>query len=383
MKNVLASILSVAMLSGMFTLPVSASAAKQDYTYEAKELYNIGMLKGTDRGLELDKTLTRAEAVTILIRAMGLENKALEYTECDYEDIPADSYSVPYVALADEINMIQGTTVNNFYPNTIVTGDQFANMAVHLSKFPGSAIYGLHFLEFHDLITRDDSEGMSKVFTRGDMAKIIYNFRKNGYFLSEQFPMTITEKTDTSGMIWKYSIYTDTDGMNVLKAENTSSGEIQTYQTNSTSVRAAEDCLYFVSQGEISFHHHEWYTDTKLMKLNFNDMTKDYTGEEVTALTKLDMNYCVTEYNSARFSNEHLYFVNVLPAGHSYHAVFALDYIDNEWDYFSMPVWHSIENIWYRTEDSNTDFIRIYSGYHGEFSGATFYKTKNKFKINL
>ena len=153
---------------------------KSTYDAEAESLQQQGLLQGNENGLDLLKPLTRAEAVTLLIRAMGLEDQTSNYTVSQFADIASDNWASPYAALAKEEGITNGISDTEFAPDDLVTADQFATFALRAageSNFDYTQ--GIQILIDQGIITEEESETMD-LFTRGDMAKIIYEARENG-----------------------------------------------------------------------------------------------------------------------------------------------------------------------------------------------------------
>lgn len=153
---------------------------KIEYITEAESLQQQGLLQGNENGLDLLKPLTRAEAVTLLIRAMGLEEQTSNYTVSQFADIASDNWASPYAALAKEEGITNGISDTEFAPDDPVTADQFATFALRAageSNFDYTQ--GIQILIDRGIITEEESETMD-LFTRGDMAKIIYEAREEG-----------------------------------------------------------------------------------------------------------------------------------------------------------------------------------------------------------
>lgn len=161
-------------------LPQSSALQKSTYEAEAESLQQEGLLQGNENGLDLLKPLTRAEAVTLLIRAMGLEDQTANYTVSQFADTASDNWASPYAALAKEEGITNGISDTEFAPDDPVTADQFATFALRAageSNFDYTQ--GIQILIDRGIITEEESETMD-LFTRGDMAKIIYEAREEG-----------------------------------------------------------------------------------------------------------------------------------------------------------------------------------------------------------
>jgi hypothetical protein len=152
---------------------------KPTYTTEAESLQAAGLLNGNEKGLDLLKPLTRIEATTLIVRALGLEN-AQTATESKFVDIPNDNWGVKYANIASDNGITNGVGDGKFAPNDLVTDNQFATLvlrAVDNSDFDWQT--GIQLLIEKGVITQENAATMD-LFTRGDMAKIIYEAREKG-----------------------------------------------------------------------------------------------------------------------------------------------------------------------------------------------------------
>lgn len=155
-------------------------ARKHTYDSEAESLQQQGLLQGNENGLDLLKPLTRAEAVTLLIRAMGLEDQTSNYKVSHFADIASDNWASPYAALAKEEGITNGISDTEFAPDDPVTADQFATFTLRATgESDFDYTQGMQILIDRGIITEEESETMD-LFTRGDMAKIIYEAREKG-----------------------------------------------------------------------------------------------------------------------------------------------------------------------------------------------------------
>ena len=152
---------------------------KPTYEKEAQSLQAAGLLQGNEKGLDLLKPLNRIEATTILVRALGLENTPTE-TVSKFADIPDDNWGVKYANIAYDAGITRGIGDNKFAPDDLITGDQFATLLLRNSEseeFDWQT--AINILIEKNIITPENAETMD-LFTRGDMAKIIYEAREKG-----------------------------------------------------------------------------------------------------------------------------------------------------------------------------------------------------------
>ena len=153
---------------------------KNTYTTEAESLQTEGLLNGTENGLDLLKPLTRIEATAILVRAMGYENAQTSGTSY-FSDIQSDSWGAKYANIAKDKGIASGVGDDMFAPNDTITASQFATLILrNMGENPDWQTAINTFIE-RGLITSEQAEKMD-LFTRGDMAKIIYEAKQRSMF---------------------------------------------------------------------------------------------------------------------------------------------------------------------------------------------------------
>ena len=151
---------------------------KPIYTTEAQSLQEEGLLNGNENGLDLLKPLTRIEATAILVRAMGLENTQTSATSY-FADIQSDNWGAKYANIAKDKGITTGVGDDLFAPNDTITASQFATLILrNMGENPDWQTAINTFVE-RGLITSEQAEKMD-LFTRGDMAKIIYETQQRG-----------------------------------------------------------------------------------------------------------------------------------------------------------------------------------------------------------
>lgn len=78
-----------------------------NYGSMADALYELGLMKGTNNGYELNRTATRTEALVMFLRILGLEDEAKACTAANpFRDVP--EWASNYAAYAYQKGLIQG-----------------------------------------------------------------------------------------------------------------------------------------------------------------------------------------------------------------------------------------------------------------------------------
>ena len=153
---------------------------KPTYETEAESLQADGLLKGNENGLDLLKPLTRIEATAILVRAMGYEDAQTSGTSY-FADIQSDNWGAKYANIAKDKGIATGVGDDKFAPNDAITASQFATLILrNMGESPDWQSAINTFVE-RGLITSEQAEKMD-LFTRGDMAKIIFEAKQKNMF---------------------------------------------------------------------------------------------------------------------------------------------------------------------------------------------------------
>ena len=153
---------------------------KPVYTTEAESLQTEGLLKGNENGLDLLKPLTRIEATAILVRAMGYENVQTSNTSY-FSDIKSDNWGAKYANIAKDKGIASGVGNDMFAPNDTITASQFATLILRNMGENPDWETAVNVLVERGIITLEQAEKMD-LFTRGDMAKIIYEAKQRNIF---------------------------------------------------------------------------------------------------------------------------------------------------------------------------------------------------------
>ena len=98
LKKVLALVVAVAMIASMGLVASAASysdvAANASYADAVNLLSNLGIIKGYEDGtFKPDNTVTRAEAATMIVRMLALDDE-VEAGDTNFTDVAADTFTV-------------------------------------------------------------------------------------------------------------------------------------------------------------------------------------------------------------------------------------------------------------------------------------------------
>ena len=159
------------------------------YTY-VKDLYDLGFISGYADGSFLpDNSVTREEFVKMVIGATGLYN---ENTECNFSDVPSNSWSYKYVASAYANGIVVGTSDSDFGAKSYITREDVCVISARIlakygkqvdgeNGFTDAASISDYAKDSVDALVElgiingfeDGSFGAKKLLTRAQAAKII------------------------------------------------------------------------------------------------------------------------------------------------------------------------------------------------------------------
>lgn len=172
----LAGFLAALLLVSGSVLPAAAYTPEQKQA--ADELYELGLFRGTDAGYELDSRLTRAQAVTLLVRLLGMEETAQSGTwETPFDDVPA--WAESYVGYAYEHQLTNGTGAHTFGPDLPVTDNMFLTLVLRALGYTDSG-ENAQFVWSEPYLAAQQagliaSAQADEDFTRGDAVMIFKN----------------------------------------------------------------------------------------------------------------------------------------------------------------------------------------------------------------
>ena len=167
MKKCIAAVLCALVLA--VNLIPAAAALTGEQTLAADKLNTLGLVNGTGSGYDLNRSATRAEAVSLIVRLAGGEQSAASGSyHAPFADVPA--WAQANVSYAYACGWVAGTSETTFSPNRAVSADEFFTFLLRILGYqdsngdfvPGeAALFARHI-------------GLSTVtsystFTRGDL----------------------------------------------------------------------------------------------------------------------------------------------------------------------------------------------------------------------
>lgn len=180
MKKFVSLALALVLCAG--ALPPPAHAASDEAVSAAEALYEEGLFFGTGTDssgnpiFELDRTPTRHEAVTMLVRILGAQSEALSETwDTPFTDVA--NWAKPYVGYAYANGLTHGTSATTYGGEEPINATQYLSFVLCALGFEN----GKDFLwnqawVLSDAIglTNGEYHANTASFSRGDVALISY-----------------------------------------------------------------------------------------------------------------------------------------------------------------------------------------------------------------
>jgi len=182
----LIAIATVLLFALSIIAPVFAqdeAAATTPYDDAAKVLVDKGIMKGDENGdLMLDKQLTRAEILALIIRATGQEDTVADYAynEPSFSDVPQDHWAFAYVEAGKDLGIVNGYPDGTFKPDKPVKFEELCKMLVAAkNENPASGKWPLNYvrkaLELGFFTQIEDEVGIGDLVIRGQAAVAFAN----------------------------------------------------------------------------------------------------------------------------------------------------------------------------------------------------------------
>ena len=165
-------------------ISVFAEDSNQQFITDANKLKNLGIIKGTGRGFELERTLNKDEASVILVRLLQKEEDALNtYIPISFEDVPDWAY--PYVGYLYNRDMIASKTPLEFGAFDDISAEQFTEVMLKILGYDEAAGdfksgQCLDMAKQIELLSDSEFKSIteSKAFDRKQAVLVIYNTLK-------------------------------------------------------------------------------------------------------------------------------------------------------------------------------------------------------------
>ena len=123
LKSILAAGTAAALLVGMLVLPAGARSATVPAQQEVTQVVNaLGIMVGDSQGnMQLDRTVTRAEFITMAVKASPNGDQVGEASTSPYPDVPYTHWAAGFVEAGVAAGLITGYSDGTFRPSNQIT----------------------------------------------------------------------------------------------------------------------------------------------------------------------------------------------------------------------------------------------------------------------
>ena len=171
MKKILTFILALALL---LTLAAPAGAAHVSAAEAIGALETLGLVKGSGNGFEPERTMTRAEAIVMLLRLLGKIDEAGRYGACPFND---GGWAASYIGYAAANGLTYGISETQFGSDMPVGVRDYLTMVLRALGYSDAAgdFAWAQSIAFADSIGLTHGEYTAATqFLREDMALVSY-----------------------------------------------------------------------------------------------------------------------------------------------------------------------------------------------------------------
>lgn len=312
MKKFIAIIMAVIMVMSFATIAFAANGftdvSKSRYEAAINELYDLGIVNGySATKFGTDYTLTRAEACTIIVRALYGEKTVpdvINFTDVSYRD-----WFYDYVNTAVYYDIMHGHNATIFAPNDEITYDQMATLVLNALGYNAPQLAGEWPVNIERIATR---LGLytnipiyfsgSEYITRGEACQMLYNALDCYVVEYVKSRIVETDKTLYEAMGFSYNpeyyyaAGTITDIVDVSDYYRSSSyyylatlSNGFTYLINSNTILEIKDYIEIYSDEKTIYHdNYLWYVSYVVKAIKPTEPTKPDVEGTISYIGKND-----------------------------------------------------------------------------------------------
>ena len=183
LKSILAASTAVALLLGLLVLPAGARSTTVPAQQEVTQVINaLGIMVGDDQGnMQLDRTVTRAEFITMAVKASPNGDQVGESSTSPYPDVPYTHWAAGFVEAGVAAGLITGYSDGTFRPSNQITLAEGVTIVLQLLGYGSEDFSGAYptpqMALYHSLkLDRGlNAQSSSTVLSRHDAMYLFYN----------------------------------------------------------------------------------------------------------------------------------------------------------------------------------------------------------------
>lgn len=183
LKSIFAAGTAVALLLGLLVLPAGARSTTVPAQQEVTQVINaLGIMVGDDQGnMQLDRTVTRAEFITMAVKASPSGDQVGESSTSPYPDVPYTHWAAGFVEAGVAAGLITGYSDGTFRPSNQITLAEGVTIVLQLLGYGSEDFSGAYptpqMALYHSLkLDRGlNAQSSSTVLSRHDAMYLFYN----------------------------------------------------------------------------------------------------------------------------------------------------------------------------------------------------------------
>ncbi len=189
MKKEITALLTAGLMLTSTVLPIHGVAYTEKQQRIADALNHVELFLGTNIGYELDRQLTRAEGIVLLVRMLGEEDMAKEVGyPCPFTDVLP--WAEDYIGYAYAKGITKGVSATEFEPDEIMTDFMFLTLTLRALGFSDSGETPQFVWDnpyaFANSVGLIAKEQADTDFIRGDAIEVFWNaLAREKYQLAE------------------------------------------------------------------------------------------------------------------------------------------------------------------------------------------------------
>lgn len=183
LKSILAAGLAAALTAGLLMLPASARSTTVPAQQEVAQVINaLDIMVGDGQGdMQLDRTVTRAEFITMAVKASPNGDQVGEASTSPYPDVPYTHWAAGFVEAGVSAGLITGYSDGTFRPSNQITLAESVTIVLQLLGYGGedfSGAYPSPQMALYRSLKLDrglNAQNSGDVITRHDAMYLFYN----------------------------------------------------------------------------------------------------------------------------------------------------------------------------------------------------------------
>lgn len=182
-KSLFAAAVAAALTVGLLVVPAGARSATVPAQQEVSQVINaLGIMVGDDQGdMQLDRVVTRAEFITMAIKATANGDQVGEAATSPYPDVPYTHWAAGYVEAGVAAGLITGYSDGTFRPSNQITLAEGVTISLQLLGYGSedfSGAYPSPQMALYRSLKLDrglNAQSSSDPLTRHDAMYLFYN----------------------------------------------------------------------------------------------------------------------------------------------------------------------------------------------------------------